>query len=400
MTTNDRMCARYQALWPHLDEKGRRLWAASEAKAIGRGGTKVVHEVTGMSRSVISEGIRELTGERLLPEGRIRRAGAGRKLLKTTDKTLFDDVRTLVESTTRGDPESPLLWTTQSLRSLAVHLRAMGHRIGHVTVGVLLAEQGYSLQGNRKTLEGSAHPDRDAQFRFITERVKAAMEQGQPVISVDTKKKELVGLYKNGGRSYRPTGDPVRVKVHDFVDKELGKVAPYGIYDVTHNEAWVNVGTDHDTSAFAVESIRRWWLMMGKKRYPDATRLMITADSGGSNGARVRLWKAELQKFATETGLEIHVSHFPPGTSKWNKIEHRLFSAISLNWRGRPLISHEVIINLIESTTTRTGLKVRAALDTNRYPKGVKVSDTALKALSHRPESFHGEWNYTIAQKH
>jgi len=268
MTTNDRMCARYQALWPHLDEKGRRLWAASEAKAIGRGGTKVVHEVTGMSRSVISEGIRELTGERLLPEGRIRRAGAGRKLLKTTDKTLFDDVRTLVESTTRGDPESPLLWTTQSLRSLAVHLRAMGHRIGHVTVGVLLAEQGYSLQGNRKTLEGSAHPDRDAQFRFITERVKAAMEQGQPVISVDTKKKELVGLYRNGGRSYRPTGDPARVKVHDFVDKELGKVAPYGIYDVTHNEAWVNVGTDHDTSAFAVESIRRWWLMMGKSDIP------------------------------------------------------------------------------------------------------------------------------------
>jgi hypothetical protein len=400
MTTTNRMRTRYQALWSHLDEKGRRLWAASEAKAIGRGGTKVVHEVTGMSRSVISEGIRELTGERLLPEGRIRRVGAGRKLLKTTDKTLFDDVKTLVENTTMGDPESPLLWTTQSLRSLAVHLRAMGHRIGHVTVGVLLAEQGYSLQGNRKTLEGRAHPDRDGQFRFIAERVKAIIEQGQPVISVDTKKKELVGLYRNGGRSYRPKGDPVRVKVHDFVDKELGKVAPYGIYDVKHNEAWVNVGTDHDTSAFAVESIRRWWLMMGKERYPDATRLMITADSGGSNGARVRLWKAELQKFATETGLEIHVSHFPPGTSKWNKIEHRLFSAISLNWRGRPLINHEVVVNLIESTTTRTGLKVRAALDTNRYPKAIKVSDTELKALSHHPEPFHGEWNYTIAQKH
>jgi hypothetical protein len=302
-------------------------------------------------------------------------------LLKATDKTLFDDLKTLVESTTMGDPESPLLWTTQSLRSLAAHLRAMGHRIGHVTVGILLAEQGYSLQGNRKTLEGSAHPDRDAQFQFITERVRVTMEQGQPVVSVDTKKKELVGLYKNGGRSYRPKGDPVSVKVHDFVDKDLGKVAPYGIYDVTHNEAWVNVGTDHDTSAFAVESIRRWWLMMGQERYPDATRLMITADSGGSNGARVRLWKAELQKFANETGLEIHVSHFPPGTSKWNKIEHRLFSAISLNWRGRPLINHEVIINLIESTTTRTGLKVRAILDTNRYPKGIKVSDTELKAL-------------------
>ncbi len=400
MTTTDRMHTRYQTIWPHLDEKGRRLWAASEAKAIGRGGIKVVHEVTGMSRSVISEGIRELTGERLLPEGRIRRAGAGRKLLKTIDKTLFEDLKTLVEGTTRGDPESPLLWTTQSLRSLAAHLRAMGHHIGHVTVGILLTGQGYSLQGNRKTLEGSVHPDRDAQFHFITERVKATMEQGQPVISVDTKKKELVGFYKNGGRSYRPKDDPVRVKVHDFVDKELGKVAPYGIYDVKHNEAWVNVGTDHDTSAFAVESIRRWWLMMGKERYPDATLLMITADSGGSNGARVRLWKAELQKFANEIGLEIHVSHFPPGTSKWNKIEHRLFSAISLNWRGRPLINHEVIINLIESTTTRTGLKVRAILDTNRYPKGIKVSDTELKALSHHPEPFHGEWNYTIAQKH
>jgi transposase len=400
MMTTDRMRVRFQALRPHLDEKGRRLWAASEAKAIGRGGIKVVHEITGVSRSVISQGIRELTSERLLPEGRIRRAGAGRKLLKATDKTLFDDLKTLVESTTMGDPESPLLWTTQSLRSLAAHLRAMGHRIGHVTVGILLAEQGYSLQGNRKTLEGSAHPDRDAQFQFITERVRVTMEQGQPVVSVDTKKKELVGLYKNGGRSYRPKGDPVSVKVHDFVDKDLGKVAPYGIYDVTHNEAWVNVGTDHDTSAFAVESIRRWWLMMGQERYPDATRLMITADSGGSNGARVRLWKAELQKFANETGLEIHVSHFPPGTSKWNKIEHRLFSAISLNWRGRPLINHEVIINLIESTTTRTGLKVRAILDTNRYPKGIKVSDTELKALSHHPEPFHGEWNYTIAQKH
>jgi hypothetical protein len=321
-------------------------------------------------------------------------------LLKATDETLFGDLKTLVETTTMGDPESPLLWTTQSLRSLAAHLRARGHKIGHVTVGILLAEQGYSLQGNRKTLEGSAHPDRDAQFQFIAERVKVTIEQGQPVISVDTKKKELVGLYKNGGRLYRPKGDPVRVKVHDFVDKELGKVAPYGIYDVRHNEAWVNVGTDHDTSAFAVESIRRWWLMMGKERYPDATRLMITADSGGSNGARVRLWKAELQKFANETGLEIQVSHFPPGTSKWNKIEHRLFSAISLNWRGRPLINHEVIINLIESTTTRTGLKVRATLDTNHYPKGIKVSDTELKALSHHPEPFHGEWNYTISKKY
>ena len=396
MTTTEQMDTRFKALWSHLDEKGRRLWAASEAKAWGRGGVKVVHQVTGMSRSVIAEGIRELTGERLLPPGRVRRAGAGRKLLKAIDTSLLENLRTLVESNTMGDPESPLLWTTQSLRTLADHLKAMGHKIGHVTVGALLAEQGYSLQGNRKTLEGSSHPDRDAQFQFIAERVKANEEQGQPVISVDTKKKELVGLYKNGGRSYRCKGDPIEVKVHDFIDKDLGKAAPYGIYDLKHNEAWVNIGTDHDTSAFAVESIRRWWLMMGKERYPDARRLMITADSGGSNGSRVRLWKAELQKFANETGLEIQVNHFPPGTSKWNKIEHRLFSAISLNWRGQPLINHEVIISLIQSTTTKTGLKVRAALDTNCYPKGIKVSDAALKALSHHPESFHGDWNYTI----
>ena len=398
MTTIDQMRTRFQTIWPHLDEKGRRLWAATEAKAFGHGGLKVAHEVTGMSRSVISEGIRDLTGERLLAEGRIRRVGAGRKSLKKTNVTLLDDLKVLVESSTMGDPESPLLWTTQSLRSLAGALQSKGYKIGHVTVGALLAEQGYSLQGNRKTLEGSSHPDRDAQFQFITTRVAVNQEQGQPVISVDTKKKELVGLYKNGGRAYRPKGNPIKVKGHDFEDKELGKVAPYGVYDLKHHEAWVNVGTDHDTSAFAVESIRRWWYMMGKGRYPDATRLMITADSGGSNGARVRLWKAELQKFSNETGLEIQVSHFPPGTSKWNKIEHRLFSAISLNWRGRPLVNHEIIINLIESTTTRTGLKVRAALDNNHYPQGIKVSDAEMKALSHQPEPFHGEWNYTIAK--
>lgn len=391
-----RMQSRYQAMWFHLDEKGRRLWAASEAKAHGRGGLKLIHEITGMSRSVIIAGMKELSGESLLPEGRIRRAGAGRKPLKENDRFLLDTLKNLIESGTMGDPESPLLWTTQSLRTLAAALGASGHRIGHVTVGNLLAEQGYSLQGNKKTLEGTSHPDRDAQFQFIAARAKTFQEQGQPVISVDTKKKELVGPYKNGGKSYRPKGDPVKVKVHDFIDKELGKVAPYGVYDVKNNEAWVNVGTDHDTAAFAVESIRRWWHMMGKGRYPDATRLMINADSGGSNGARVRLWKVELQKFANETGLDIHVSHFPPGTSKWNKIEHRLFSAISLNWRGRPLINHEVIINLIESTTTRTGLKVRAFLDTNCYAKGIKVADAEMKALSHHPESFHGEWNYSI----
>jgi hypothetical protein len=340
--------------------------------------------------------MKELSGDSPLAEGRIRRAGAGRKPLKEKDKTLLEVLKNLVETSTMGDPESPLLWTTQSLRTLAATLQARGYKVGHVTVGALLAEQGYSLQGNKKTLEGTAHPDRDAQFQFIASRAKECQEQVQPVISVDTKKKELVGPYKNGGKSYRPKGDPVKVKVHDFMDKDLGKVAPYGVYDLKNNEAWVNIGTDHDTSVFAVESIRRWWYMMGKERYPDATRLMITADSGGSNGARVRLWKVELQKFANETGLEILVSHFPPGTSKWNKIEHRLFSAISLNWRGRPLISHEVIVNLIESTSTRTGLKVRASLDTNQYPKGIKVPDAEMKALSYHPESFHGEWNYSI----
>ncbi len=399
METNDRMRARYQAIWPYLDEKGRRLWAASEAQAHGRGGLKLVHEITGMSRGVIAAGMKELSGISPLAEGRVRRPGAGRKSLKETDETLLAALGGLVESGTMGDPESPLLWTTQSLRTLAATLCANGHKVGHVTVGTLLAGQGYSLQGNKKTLEGASHPDRDAQFQFIAARAKAFQEQGQPVISVDTKKKELVGPYKNGGRTYRPKGDPVKVKTHDFMDKELGKVAPYGVYDVKNNEAWVNIGTDHDTAAFAVESIRHWWQMMGRARYPDATKLMINADSGGSNGSRVRLWKTELQRFANETGLEIHVSHFPPGTSKWNKIEHRLFSAISLNWRGQPLISHEVIINLIESTTTRTGLKVRASLDTNRYAKGIKVADAEMKALSLHPDSFHGEWNYAI-KKH
>jgi hypothetical protein len=392
----DRMRIRHQSIWPHLDEKGRRLWAASEAKAHGRGGLKLVHEITGISRSVIIAGIKELSGELPLAEGRIRHAGAGRKSLKEKDAFLLEALKKLVENGTMGDPESPLLWTTQSLRTLATALQGSGHKVGHVTVGTLLAEQGYSLQGNKKTLEGISHPDRDAQFQFIAERAKVCIEDGQPVISVDTKKKELVGPYKNGGKSYRPKGDPVKVNGHDFMDKALGKVAPYGVYDLKHNEAWVNVGTDHDTSVFAVESIRRWWYMMGKKRYPDATSLMITADSGGSNGSRVRLWKVELQKFANETGLEIHVSHFPPGTSKWNKIEHRLFSAISLNWRGRPLVNHEVIINLIESTTTRAGLKVQASLDTNQYLKGIKVTDAEMKALSCHPESFHGEWNYSI----
>lgn len=396
METIDQIRSRHRSIWPHLDEKMRRLWVASEAQSLGHGGVKLLHEVTGLSRSSIIAGIKELSDGAASAVGRIRRAGGGRKALKETDQNLFVALRSLVESSTMGDPESPLLWTTQSLRTLAAHLCSQGHKIGHVSVGTLLAEQGYSLQGNKKTLEGASHPDRDAQFQHIAARVKEYQTQGQPVISVDTKKKELVGRYKNNGTSYRPKGAPVKVQVHDFMDKELGKVAPYGVYDVINNEAWVNVGTDHDTAAFAVESIRRWWYIMGNKRYPEATQLMITADSGGSNGSRVRLWKVELQKLANEIGLQIQVSHFPPGTSKWNKIEHRLFSAISLNWRGQPLINHEVIIQLIESTTTRTGLKVRAALDTNQYTKGIKIADAEMIALNHYPDTFHGEWNYTI----
>ena len=384
-------------MWPHLNEKGRRLWAASEAIAHGLGGVSLVQAVTGLSRGVIAKGIRELTGELELPEPeRIRRVGAGRKSVLSQDPALLSDLKALVESSTMGDPESPLLWTTQSLRTLAATLNSKGHKVGHVTVGTMLADLGFSLQGNRKTLEGSSHPDRDGQFQFIADRAKANLDAGEPVVSVDTKKKELVGNFKNAGRAYRPKGSPTKVKVHDFMDLDLGKVAPYGVYDVKHNEGWVNVGTDHDTSAFAVESIRRWWNMMGKERYPEATRLLITADSGGSNGSRVKLWKVELQKFANETGLEIQVSHFPPGTSKWNKIEHRLFSAISLNWRGRPLVSHEVILALLESTTTRTGLKVRAALDRSAYPKGIKIPKSEMKTLALRPDTFHGEWNYTL----
>ncbi|OIQ79849.1 rhodopirellula transposase [mine drainage metagenome] len=396
MAIHDDIQARFKVLNVHLDEQSRRLWAAAEAMVIGHGGGKIVHAATGISKPVITAGLRELRGEVALPEGRIRRAGAGRKRTADGDPTLVSDLEKLVEPTAMGSPESPLRWTIKSLRTLAEELERMGHKVSHRMVAELLTNLRYSLQGNRKTLEGSHNPDRNEQFMFINERAKAALDQGQPVISVDTKKKELVGNYKNGGKDYRPKGEPVKVKVHDFIDLDLGKVAPYGVYDIARNEGWVNVGVDHDTSAFAVESIRRWWNLMGKPAYPNASRLMITADSGGSNGARVKLWKVELQAFADETGLEIQVSHFPPGTSKWNKIEHRLFSALSLNWRGKPLISHEVIINLIQATQTRTGLKVRAALDKGTYPKGIKVTKAQMAALDIHPENYHGEWNYTL----
>lgn len=387
---------RFQVLEGHLDEKARRLWAGAEAKVVGRGGILAVHEATGLSKPLIATGMSELKGEVSLPDGRIRRSGGGRKLTAAKDPTLVSDLEKLVEPTAMGNPELPLRWTIKSTRTLAKALTEMGHKASHRMVAKLLAQGGYSLQGNRKTLEGGDHPDRDEQFQFIAQRSQEAMDQGQPVISVDTKKKENVGNYKNAGKTYRPKGDSEKVNVYDFIDETLGKASPYGVYDLAHNEGWVNVGTDHDTSAFAVESIRTWWNRMGKERYPGATRLLITADGGGSNGARVRLWKIELQKFAEETGMEIGVSHFPPGTSKWNKIEHRLFSAISLNWRGKPLITHEVIVSLIQATTNRKGLKVRAALDTKSYPKGIKVSDAEMAALNLHREDFHGEWNYTL----
>ncbi len=396
MATFEEIQRRFELLGEHLDERTKRLWASAEALVLGRGGSSIVQAATGLSKPVITAGLRELRGDVPLAEGRIRREGGGRKRTEHKDPSLLSDLEKLLEPTTMGDPESPLRWTIKSLRTLAEELGRMGHRVSHDTVGDLLVKLKYGLQGNRKTLEGGKHPDRNEQFLFINQRAQAALAHGQPVISVDTKKKELVGNYKNVGKDYRPEGDPVEVKVYDFIDEELGKVSPYGVYDIGRNEAWVNVGIDHDTSAFAVESIRRWWKVMGKPAYPEATRLLITADSGGSNGARVKLWKVELQAFANETGLEIQVSHFPPGTSKWNKIEHRLFSAITLNWRGKPLVSHQVIVSLIQATRTRKGLKVRAALDRRHYPKGIKVTKAEMAELELHQEEFHGEWNYTL----
>lgn len=388
---------RFELLLPFLDERTRRLVAAAEAVAAGRGGNTLVARLTGVSRRAITAGSRELAHPDLAPRGRIRRAGGGRKRTVDTDPTLRDDLERLVEPETRGDPESPLRWTCKSVRRLADELRRMGHQTSHRMVAELLHDLGYSLQGNRKTREGSSHPDRDAQFRHLNERVKEYQAANDPVISVDTKKKELVGNFKNGGKELRPKGDPEAVRVHDFVIPELGKANPYGVYDLAGNVGWVSVGTDHDTAAFAVEAIRRWWHSMGHERYPDAQRLLITADCGGSNGYRVRLWKVELQKLANETGLRIGVSHLPPGTSKWNKIEHRLFSFITQNWRGKPLISHEVIVNLIAATATRSGLRVRCEIDRNTYEKGIKVRDEELAAVNLTRDAFHGEWNYAIA---
>lgn len=390
------IAARYKALEPVLDERARRLMAAAESQAIGRGGISAVSKATGIMRPVIRQGIAELKEPGSSASGRIRREGGGRKKAVDKDGSLQSDLQSLLESTTRGDPESPLRWTCKSVRRLTAELKRMKHSVSHQVVANLLHALGYSLQGNRKTREGSNHPDRNAQFEHLNGKAKWCLGRRQPVISVDTKKKELVGDFSNKGQEWRPRGEPEKVRVHDFVDKELGRATPYGIYDVGSNSGWVSVGMDHDTAEFAVETIRRWWRTMGQPAYPKATRLLITADGGGSNGSRLRLWKLELQKLADETGLRIVVCHFPPGTSKWNKIEHRLFSYISQNWRGKPLRSFETIVSLIAATTTTTGLKVHAELNTESYQAGIKVSDEELKRINIHRDKFHGEWNYQI----
>jgi transposase len=388
--------ARYDALRPALDERARRLLLAAESQAFGPGGISAVSKTTGVSRRVIRQGLVELKDPAAMAASRIRREGGGRKKAVDLDPSLKADLERLLESTTRGDPEAPLRWTSKSVRNLMRELQGLGHTVSHQVVADLLHELGYSLQANRKTKEGANHPDRNAQFEHLNGKVKWCLGRKEPVISVDTKKKELVGEFKNGGRELRPKGDPEKVNVHDFLDKELGRATPYGIYDIGRNTGWVNVGIDHDTAEFAVESIRRWWRSMGRQTYPQAKRLLVTADAGGSNGHRLRLWKLELQKFADETGLRIAICHFPPGTSKWNKIEHRLFSFISQNWRGKPLTSLQVIVNLIAATTTATGLKVHSELDTAAYPSGIKVSDEEIAQINIRRDKFHGDWNYEI----
>jgi len=393
---------KYRTLGELFDERGRRLWAAVEAGELGRGGVSLIARATGLSRNTISRGLQELAGLQRgepLPQGRIRAEGGGRKTLTEKDPQLLEELERLVEPTTRGDPQSPLRWTCRSTRQLAEALKQQGHPVGRQKVCELLGALGYSLQANRKSREGSSHEDRNAQFTHINAQVGDHQQRGKPVISVDARKKELVGDFRNGGREWRPRGEPEEVRTHDFMDRDLGKVNPYGVYDQSANVGWVSVGTDHDTAEFAVESIRRWWLKMGSTRYPHARDLLITADGGGSNGYRLRLWKVALQGFADETGLTVRVCHFPPGTSKWNKIEHRMFSFISLNWRGKPLISHEVIVNLIGSTRTAQGLTIQAELDTSTYPTGRKVSDEELANLNLTRDKFHGEWNYSISPK-
>jgi hypothetical protein len=385
----------FELIAPHLTEKQRRLLAGAGARALGRGGGARMARISGLSRPTVYVGVRELN-DPPDPGGRIRRPGGGPKRRTTTDPGLLAALDALVDPDTRGDPDSPLRWTCKSTRELAEALTAQGHPVSDDTVGRLLKQQGYTLQRTLKTEEGAQHPDRDAQFRYLNEQAREHLAASQPVVSVDTKKKELVGRYANGGREWQPVGEPERVGVHDFPDQELGKAIPYGVYDLGANAGWVSVGTDHDTAAFAVATLRRWWEQQGKAMYPEAERLLVCADAGGSNGYRVRAWKMELARFAAETGLEVTVCHFPPGTSKWNKIEHRLFSHISTNWRGRPLVSHQVIVELIAATRTRSGLRVHAELDRGSYPLGVKVADRELAAVPLRRHDWHGEWNYTV----
>jgi hypothetical protein len=392
---------KYESLCPLLHERARRRWAACEAVALGRGGISLVASATGLSRPMIRRGIRELAdtvpsqSEEKEPAG-IRRAGGGRHRLSVSDPTLVHDLENLVDPVTRGDPMSPLRWTCKSTRHLAEALADLGHAVSHQTVARILTDLDYSLQANRKTEEGQEHPDRNAQFEHINQKVRSFQRRGQAVVSVDTKKKELVGNYRNAGEEWQPKGRPQRVKSKDFPDKELGKVAPYGVYDLSENEGWVSVGITHDTAEFAVQSVRRWWQRMGRWVHGDATELLITADAGGSNGPRNRLWKVRLQDLADELGLAISVCHFPPGTSKWNKIEHRMFCHITENWRGRPLVSHAVILSLIGSTTTRRGLRVETELDTQRYERGIEVSEEEMGAVQLKRDKFHGDWNYTI----
>jgi len=390
--------SKYAALSGVLSERSRRLWAATEAMSLGHGGIALVERATGISRSTITRGIREVESgaSNDLPPERTRRAGGGRKRATDKDGTLLADLDALVEPTTLGDPDSPLRWTSKSVRNLADELAAMGHEASYRMVARLLNESGYSLQANRKTREGSHNVDRDAQFRYIARRLGAQLRHGQPAISVDTKKKELVGDFKNPGREWRPKGKPEPVRVHDFLIPDQGKAIPYGVYDLRRDEGWVSVGIDHDTASFAVNAVRRWWKLMGRPAYRDAESLLITADAGGSNGPRVRLWKWELQKFANRTGLSITVCHFPPGTSKWNKIEHRLFSHIAMNWRGKPLVSLAAIVSLIGATTTTSGLRIRSEIDHGSYPLGVKIADEQMAKIHLEPHAFHGEWNYTI----
>jgi len=394
---------KFEALSGRLDEATLRLWAAAEARALGRGGVTAVAKASGLSRTTIHAGLRELE---VAPRGqakgaeRIRSPGAGRKRLTEKDPSLLTDLDTLVEPSTRGDPQSPLRWTCKSTPRLAKELQGLGHTVSQRTVCDLLAQLGYSLQATRKVREGGHHEDRDAQFAHIAARVVQYQLAGDPVISVDTKKKELVGDFKNAGREWQPKGQPEAVRVYDFIDPDLGKVAPYGVYDVGANQGWVSVGITHDTAEFAVETIRRWWREMGQPLYPTARRLLITADCGGSNGYRVRLWRFALQKLADELAMTVQVCHFPPGTSKWNKIEHRMFCHITQNWRGRPLLSREVVVNLIGQTTTATGLRIHAALDDTDYPAGIKVSDQMMAGLALERDAFHGEWNYRLKPRH